>query len=73
MPGRTIKRRTVRKKWLLRIAEAVRRSDLRCAVCDDGAPPTPVESRYSEPPLLQQIWRCPRCGNQWTTSTKVPS
>jgi ribosomal protein L37AE/L43A len=73
MAGRMMERRKARKKWRLRIAETVSRSDLRCAACNDRAPPVPIDSRYSEPRLLERMWRCAGCGNQWTTSTKVPS
>jgi len=73
MADRAIERRKARKKWRLRIADSVSSSDLRCAACNDRAPPVPIDARYSEPRLLEQMWRCTRCGNKWTTSSKVPS
>ncbi len=67
------KRRKARKKWVLRMADTARNSDLRCAACNDPAPLAPIGSHYSQPRLLEQIWRCARCGNQWSTSIKLPS
>jgi Pyruvate/2-oxoacid:ferredoxin oxidoreductase delta subunit len=72
MNNRATERRKARRKWKLRIAATEKSADLRCAACNDYAPPMPIASRYSETQLLEQTWRCTRCGNQWTTSAKGP-
>jgi transposase-like protein len=71
--ARDTERRKVRKKWMLRIAATEKSSDVRCAACNDRAPRVPIASRDCETRLLEQAWRCTRCGNQWTTSAKGPS
>jgi hypothetical protein len=73
MKNRATERRKARRKWKLRIAANEKSVDLRCAACNDYAPPTPIASRYSETQLLEQTWRCTHCGNQWITSAKGPS
>jgi transcription elongation factor Elf1 len=72
MKDRGTERRKARRKWKLRIAANEKSADLRCAACNDRAPPTPIASRYSETQLLEQTWHCTRCGHQWTTSAKGP-
>lgn len=68
-----IKRRKARKTWMLRVADSERLSDIRCAGCNERAPPIPVMSRFSDAGLLVRMWCCPGCGNQWITSTRVTS
>jgi transposase-like protein len=70
MKDRATERRKTRRKWKLRIAANEQSADLRCAACNDRSPPAPIASRYSEKQLLEQTWRCTRCGNQWTVAAK---
>ena len=72
MPDRLIDRyRRARKKWMLRLADSERISDVRCACCNERAPPAPIMSRFSDAGTLIQTWRCVGCDNQWITSIKV--
>jgi len=69
--GPVDRRKRGRKKWLLRIAERERTADVRCAECNDCAPPAPIASCVSDAGVIERRWRCTVCGNEWTTSNEV--
>jgi hypothetical protein len=72
MAHRPDRHRRTQKKWMLRIADSEQRTDIRCALCNERAPPVAIASRFSEAGLLEHLWCCSACGNQWTTSNKRP-
>jgi len=68
MAHRPDRHHRTQKKWMLRIADSEQRADTRCALCNEPAPLVPIASPFSEAGLLEHLWCCSSCGNQWTTS-----
>ena len=62
--------RDVQKKWTARLACSEGASDARCANCNAIVPAEPCESGYTAAGILEHIWHCVACGNQWSTSAE---
>jgi hypothetical protein len=44
-----------------------------CAKCGANRPIALTLSRYRDSGSIEHDWRCSACGNEWTTSTQVPT